>query len=161
MDVQKIRRLKQDIHFFRGMYAENMELLQSLSETYMGSIKFARVDRLFQMLALDIENASERILLTEESALLEHAANPILKWSDRLQLVKTEEGIDIESLTDRIDELAILIKELDDLHYTQVGSDFIKETMYNYLAILNLLLLLNINFFKLNRNRNKESKAHL
>jgi hypothetical protein len=124
-------KLAQQVKFFRAIYEENMELMQALSETEMGSIDFSRVDKLFQLLALDIDNACMCIHDLEETG-------GTLNWSQRKKAVRRLQQIEIKKFDERIESLAFLIKEIDDLHYTKDGADFIKESMYNCLSILKL-----------------------
>jgi hypothetical protein len=127
----KMLKLAQEVKFFRSIYEENMELMQALTETEMGSIDFARADKLFQALALDIDNACMCIRDLEESG-------GTLNWSQRKKAVRRLQQIEIKEFDERIKSLAFLIKEIGDLHYTKTGADYIKESMYNCLSILKL-----------------------
>ena len=129
-DRRQMLKLQQDIKFFRGIYEENMELIESLTETEMGSVEFTRVDRLFQELALDIDNACMTVRDLEGDGTID--------WVQRRKAVKRLHQLDINDFNKRIKSLAFLIKELGDLHYTKAGAEYIKETMFNYLAILKL-----------------------
>ena len=130
-DRSKMLKIEQEVKFFRAIYEENMELMQTLSETQMGSIDFSRVDKLFEGLALDIDNACMCIRDLEETG------GP-LNWSQRKKAVRRLQQIEIKEFDDRINALAFLIKDIGDLHYTKDGADYIKESMYNCLSILKL-----------------------
>ena len=117
-----------------------MAHVKSLKHTRINTVKFSRLDKLFNGVALDL-----LLALRIKDELWERLpAGQNLDYYFMAQTIRESSGeddIDIDDFDRRLEQIAHLVLAVDGLHVTSAGEQHMKETMFDIIAMLKIHII--------------------
>jgi len=134
---QELQALKD---YYESEESIAMAHVKSLKHTRINTVKFSRLDRMFNGFALDL-----LLALRIKDELWERLdAGQNLDYYFMVQSIREvsgEDDVDIEDFDRRLEQIAHLVLAVDGLHVTSAGEQHIKETMFDIIAMLKMHII--------------------